>query len=157
MESLAVQTTDGLEIRGVIDERQIMALRDLWTAWTEEKGDGFHPEAWVPYMKTMISSGHYLPLVAYEGDTPVGMVECLWNTDPFTGLKTGFGDHAYVLPEYRSGGLFTELVAAMAAVAERWGTEAEGLPIAKDAQFLIPLYETYGFEVSGTIMRRKHK
>jgi GNAT superfamily N-acetyltransferase len=149
-------TPDGYEIRGEITERQMLALHALWAAWIEAEGAEFHPDVWVAYMQHMVQSGRWFPLVAYDGDEPVGMVECLWQMDPFDGKKTGQGDHAYVLPEHRTAGLFTEMVAAMSDVADMWGTETEVLAVAMDAQFLVPLYEKYGFKVSGTLMRRKH-
>lgn len=147
---------DGIVIVGEISERQVLALRDLWGSWTAEKGVEFQVDVWCRYMAHMIRGGRFMPLVAFDGEKPVGMVECQWAIDPFDGKKTGYGDHAYVLPKYRKGALFTEMVAVMAEVADAWKTEAESLPVAMDAQFLIPLYESYGFKVSGTLMRRTH-
>lgn len=145
-------------IRGVLDEKQFAGLAYLWKQWREEIGEEFHREAWNDYMVVQIASERYLPLIAFtKDDIAVGMVECSWMIDPFTGLKTGYGDHAYVLRSYRKMNLFAGLVSAMSDVAKLWECEAECLPVAMDTQYLIPLYEGYGFNQSGIIMRRNHE
>ena len=155
LETYHRQTPDGYDIWGRIDEQQVLALELLWKSWIAEKGCEYHPEIWVNYMRNMLQSGHYMPLVAYDGDTPVGMVEAMWTWDPFHGMKHGMGDHAYILPEHRKAGLYTEMVMALSDMADRWQTETESLPVAEDAKFLMPLYETYGFTLSGYLMRRR--
>ena len=155
MNEYYLETPDGLVIRGAVDDRQMIALFTLWQQWTEEEGQEFKVQAWAEYMFGMIKTGHYTPLVVYDGDTPVGMVECSWTIDPFDGTKHGFGDHAYVIKAYRRTTLFAQLVDACMEVSDTWETAHQTLPVDMDVEFLMKVYERKGFRLSGFLMTRK--
>jgi GNAT superfamily N-acetyltransferase len=140
-----------------IDAPQLLAVMALWASWTNERGLDYDEGRVAQYLYNAISGGGWLPIVAYVGDTPVGMVETRVEMDPFTGELTGWGDRAYVLPEYRSAGVFRCLYEGCDFVGKMMGTEAQGLTVSAESGFLLDFYKDRGFREVGWIMRRGGK
>ena len=144
-----------VEVTVGLDEPQLRGMLELWQAWTKEEGRVLNTDTWARYVHGRIGSGSFLPIVAWDGNIPVGMAEFGVQVDPFTDQVTGFGDHLYVLPEYRREGVFAAIYRAAEALAWIFDTEAHVLPVSVRAGFLRPYYEREGFKVVGHVMRRE--
>ena len=148
------QENRGVEVAVGLDEEQLHGVLDLWKAWMEERGVEWAPERVARYLYMAISAGNWLPVIAWDGDTPVGMTETRFEIDPFTGHLTGWGDRAYVLPEYRTEGVFRGLVEGCFFMGVIMGTEVDGLTVSSESMFLKRFYEKHGFREFGIMMRR---
>lgn len=128
----------------------------LWGQWAEELGhaefdaDGFGRE-----VVAKLTSGRteYFLLVA-DGEV-VGFIEATVDYDPAISQNVLFGERAYLVPEYRERGAFTQAFKVM----ETWALEEKGvkqavIEVAAEADWLIRFYEEHGFEVTHLKMRR---
>ena len=145
-----------IEVAVGIDEPQIRAVLSLWADWAEEEGIETYDERRLAMsLARRIHDGVWMPVVAWAGEFPVGMVEVMVLEDPFSGDITAYGDHAYLAEGYRGQGAFDALVQGAIFIAEVLGATVQILPVGTKTRFLMPLYERYGFETAGYVMRRK--
>jgi GNAT superfamily N-acetyltransferase len=144
-----------VEVSIALDEAHLRAVLALWAAWADEEGVETYDELRMARsLANRIQTGVWLPVVAWDLNTPVGMVETAIFEDPFTGEVTGYGDHAYVLQEYRKARVFEQLVDGAILVGQVFGATVQILPMGTKTWFLKSLYERHGFEVSGYVMKR---
>lgn len=139
-----------------LDEEHLRAVLDLWEAWAlEDEVETYDENRMVRTLAHHIQNGVWLPVVLWDCEKPVGMVEVLVFEDPFTGEITAYGDHAYLRPEYRGVRDFEKLVDGAVFVADVFGATARVLPVGVKTTFLKPLYERKGFKIDGYVMRNK--
>jgi GNAT superfamily N-acetyltransferase len=129
------------------------ALYGLWRAWCYEEGNALDETAWAAHIVDRVMSASFMPIIMYDGEKAIGVCDATFFTDPMTGEFTCFGDHAYVLPEYRKGSVMRKLFESFLAVAQLCGaTRCCGPVDSKKAAFLQHLYEQYGGEQVATLM-----
>ena len=139
-----------------LDECHLRAILALWRAWAEEDGvESYSEQRMAQSLANRIRQGCWLPVVAFDGEHPVGMVEVMVLKDPFTGEITAYGDHAFLRPEYRGIKVFEQLALGAILIADVFGATSRILPMGTKTWFLKSLYERLGFEVSGYVMRNK--
>jgi len=136
-----------------LDERAIRAAFWMWEMVSAEKGKPFDQDRVARYFAGRIEKGSLLPIIAWDGENPIGMVFLSVDEDPFTGEMTAFGDHAFVRPEYRRDGIYRMLVDAGMQAARLCGCEAILAPVGHDAGFLRAFYSERGFQEAGVFMR----
>jgi len=138
-----------------IDRHNLEGLHDLWTAWVKEEGRELNDEIWSIYMTSLVGSGTYVPLVVWDGDKPVGMVDMLFSICPFYGKTQTNGDHLYVLPEYRKQGVFNLMARNLEAASKFLGADLEFVPVGQsNIGWLDGYYERRGFKPAGVVLRR---
>jgi GNAT superfamily N-acetyltransferase len=139
-----------------LTDRQLRDLYSLWSTWAEETGyPPPPPKTWCQHVVNRIHSGSICPIIARDGDYPVGCVDVTQFLDPFTGLKTAMGDHAYVRPEYRGRGVFKQMMDAALFAGALYEAERLTMPVSTiDAPFLQRLYEKQGFRHTCNVLER---
>jgi GNAT superfamily N-acetyltransferase len=141
-----------------INEDQFMHQRALYIAWALEEGHEFSDTGWAKRVIGLTKAGQLCPVVAYCEGEAIGTVEFMYDADPFDGKVSSYGDHAYVVPEWRNAGVFQMLMDECEMLSAACGCQREIIPVAADdtegAGFLRHYYEERGFKCSGFIMRR---
>lgn len=135
-----------------IDAEQIRALYDLHAAWAAEQGSEIDSDAWVENVRGAAGSGRFLPWVAWDGERPVGCAELHLIYDPISRKTAACGERGFVLPEYRSRGVFESITESMLAYAETLGVHAERM--SADTDWMRDFYGRYGFAPVSTCMGR---
>lgn len=149
------QSLPEIEIRVGLDEPAVRAIFFLWELVSLEKGKPYDENRLAAYLMARVERGTLLPVVAWDGDEPVGFCCMMMDTDPFTGETTAFGDHAFVRVEWRGEGVFGDIAQAAADVAGFCSCDALLAPCGNESAFLLRHYENMGFEKAGYLVRRK--
>ncbi len=131
---------------------QIGAAWQLWLQWCAEE-DRAEPDyaEFLEYVLTRISTGRWFYLIAWDGDTPVGMVEaCHWY-DPFERRTIGLGDRAFIAKSHRGTGVFRDLVREGYDLLVGFGATKIYAPAnaAGPVAFTRQAYERMGFQLTG--------
>ena len=137
---------------------QIKAAHDLWQEWSqEEHGRPLDVQAWIEATASLLKAQRLMYFVAYHDRKAVGMVQALWQYDVLAQEWVGFGDHAYVSPEYRNEGTFTALYDAIYGFTKMMDFDQIALPVGTSGvgKFLQPFYEKRGFVDKAHFMRQR--
>jgi GNAT superfamily N-acetyltransferase len=140
-----------------VDTDQLGASYELWAEWTREDHDhNLDTAGWWRNAMVLAQSGAFMPIIAWDGLKPIGMVELYINYDPAARKMFAHGDHAFVREEYRGERVFRVLYDAIEACARFMGANEFVAPVGLDGPgpFLKDFYERQGFESRGLIMRR---
>jgi len=140
------------------DREQLQALLSLSQLWAlEEHGNDLIVELWAEHTRGKVSTGMWIPLIAWAGPEPVGMVEVSFFDDPGAHYRVGYGDHAFVKEEWRGFGAYRALYDAVHECGKIMGAEEGCIPVGatdEAGKFLKPMYERAGYHVGGYFMRR---
>lgn len=134
------------------------ACFELWCQWArEEYGHNLDVQGWWAGAIPLYQQENFVPIIAWDGLVPVGMVEYYDMYDACRRAKMGHGDHAFVVKSHRGSRVFEALYDAIIDVAAERGCEELCAPVGVGgkADFLKGFYEKQGFEVRGHIMRKK--
>lgn len=140
-----------------IDIDQLGACYELWAEWTREEHDhNLDTAGWWANAMKLAQSQCFMPVVAWDGLKPVGMVELYTTYDPCARKVFAHGDHAFVSKEYRGEKVFSVLYDAIESCARIMGADEFVAPVGTvdPGPFLKKFYERRGFEARGYIMRR---
>ena len=148
--------TGEVAIRCEMSDRQLRDLYFVWCAWAKETGLGPPPPRdWSAYVVSRVHFGSIVPIIALDGDFPIGCIDCSYFIDPFTGKRTGSADHGFVGKEYRNTGVFKQMLDACELGIKVYECERIIIPVGlDDAAFLQPLYERHGFRHSVNVLER---
>lgn len=121
----------------------------LWCAWAAEQDRQPYIELWLRMMSQRVASGWWesgtdppmaVPnswlLIARDkskDDKAVGMVEIFFTVDPMEGGVCCFGDHAFVLAEYRKTSVFSKLAHQALTLGSIPGVKAQILSMEPDS------------------------
>jgi len=114
-------------------------------------------EMWTEYAEGLVENYDNLILVAIEDDKIIGVMDGrLENRAPIYKIeKIGRIGTNFVLPEYRSKGVFTCLLDEMLKWMEKKGVEYVEHPIAAKNKLGRTVWKKKGFEDSTVFTRRK--
>lgn len=128
----------------------------LWAQWAEEIHTSFDERLWAKMMVARMMDGALIPIVAYDGDLPIGCVDGAVFRDPMGGALTGMGDHCYVVPSHRNASVARQLIAGCMFIRSFFKCERCIVPVTlRDAPFLERVHAESGFEPWSIIMEWK--
>jgi len=136
---------------------QLLAALDLWRQWSlEDRGKPLNEIAWAQHTAARLRSQQCVYFVAYHDTEPIGMLQCVWEFDPFNDAWIGYGDHAYVHADFREEGVFRALYDAIYGFCEMMDFDKLALPVntGPTGKFLKPFYESQGFEPTAIVMKQ---
>lgn len=112
-----------------------------------------------PYAITaqkLMDEGEVQALIAYHGDTPVGLIALNESASVYAGGKFGTITELYVAPDYRSAGVAPKLIAAAQDLArlKGWLRFEVGAPDQPRWKRTFEFYIKEGFEEVGPRLRK---
>jgi GNAT superfamily N-acetyltransferase len=141
------------------DADQMLGAWVCWKRWAVEEGNAFDSEGFLSDFIAKRNSGTFAQIIAWDGPEPVAMVELRMVYEAAFRKTTLYGDHAWVHPDYRRGGIMRALVEYCIATATFLGFEKWMVPVTAgdkaSAPFLKDLYAGFGFKLTGYTMTRE--
>jgi GNAT superfamily N-acetyltransferase len=140
------------------DADQMLGAWLCWKRWGAEEGNEVDSQGFLADWIAKRDSGTFAQIVAWDGTEPVAMVELRMVYEATFRKTTLYGDHAWVHPDYRRGGIMRSLVQYCIDTANLLGFEKWMVPVTAgenaSAPFLKDLYASFGFKLTGYTMTR---
>lgn len=139
-----------------IDAAQLEAAYALHRRYAAEMGVAFDGDGWATEVRDAIAAGAYNVGVAWDGGEPVGVVEMWLEYDPMTSRRYAWGRRAYVIPDYRSEGVFRAIFDFGEHGARFLGLDGCRAHAESDwyGQVMKRFYESEGFRPIATVMEK---
>jgi len=143
-----------IEVAAGLDESQVCAAFELHREWAREEGHDLDEEAWAAEMQGLCSGGRYNLWVAWDGASPVGVTEAHLVYDAMKGEWVCYGERAFVLPKYRQGRVFDQIVRAGIEMMKFLNVRKFRAPsgIDEHGEALRAYYASVGFKPVGMTM-----
>lgn len=141
------------------DAAQTLGAWICWQRWCwETHGRDLDHSAWMTGQQGKLTSGCFMQVVGWDKGEPVAMVEVRVGYDPCAREQMGFGDHAWVHPDYRQEGVMTALLDFLIDLGVLCNVYHFVAPVTAgegaSAPWLRSLYEKRQFQLSGIFMSR---
>ena len=141
------------------DVAQTLGAWMCWQRWCwETHGRDLDHQAWLTGQQAKFGGNNFMQVVGWDGGEPVAMVEVRVGYDPCTREMMGFGDHAWVHPDYREVGVMTSMLEFLINLGEVCGVYHFVAPVTAgegaSAPWLKSMYEKYDFALTGLFMSR---
>ena len=130
-----------------LEETELAPLVSLFEAQLREHHIASSPEALTAVLHTLSVHPEYgFLLIASHHDTPVGVAYAACILSVEHGGWSGWLEEFYVLPEWRSQGVGSSLLAAVIAAAAQRGWPALDIEVDSAHQRVLSLYARSGFQ-----------
>jgi GNAT superfamily N-acetyltransferase len=117
---------------------------ELWELWCLEEGQNPDPDYHARELVNLYTGMLYINITAHDGDRMVGYMGGSLEYDSRTSETICYAQQAYVLPEYRSQGVFSKLVQGAEYFAHI--NEADACKtMSNNDEFLLDLYNKHGY------------
>ena len=119
---------DKVELRFEVSDFAMRALYQLHYLWGLDRDEPLNRDSWARHYASLLLNGAVIPVVAVMGGLPVGTIEIVMFTDPFTGDLCIQPDKAYVFKTFRKNGIFDKIMGQVKAVALLFGAKKVVVP-----------------------------
>lgn len=141
------------------DAAQMLGACLNWARWmAEERGVEIDWAGALSDWMGKAQAQNFLQVVGWDGPEPVAMMEIRANYNSMLHRTTLYGDHAYVHPDYRNEGVFTEMADFAMDTGRLIGHKHWIVPVTAGADATAPwlrsVYERAGFSISGITMHQ---
>ena len=128
----------------------------LWKQWADEEGrEKADADAWACDVVNRLLTGTYRIITAWDDARLIGFVHAIVQYWPALGVKAGFGEKAYVHPDYRGRGVFAMMIDEAERIGDEEGVEERFLSGRIDG-FTVEAYKRRGYEPVDILMRKKN-
>jgi hypothetical protein len=94
-----------VETRFEISDFSMRAFFQLHWFWAREQGFELNSRTWANHYAGLLQAGALIPVIACLGGLPVGTIELMLFTEPFSGESFFQADKAFTMREWRSKGI----------------------------------------------------
>lgn len=152
-----MQRPKAVEFAAGNDAAQMLGAWICWQRWCwETHGRDIDHATWLEQFVAKRNSGCWLQLIGWDGGEPVAMVEIGLVYDVMLREQVCHGDKAWIHPDYRSTGIFKQILDYLVDLTLVLGVTHGVVPVTAgddaSAPWLRRLYEKHGFKLTGLYM-----
>lgn len=124
----------------------VIAMLDAYAKDPMGGGEGISDEVKESLIDEMAKRDHVFSLLAYDGDTPVGVANCVEGFSTFAAKPLMNIHDIAVIPEYRGQGVARKLLEEVKTLAEFRGCVKLTLEVLENNDRAKQAYKNFGFE-----------